>query len=266
MKPEIKYLLIFFSFVLISCGRIDDEIIDDNNLNTPQNLSATKLEYANMVRITWDQIKNAENYAVYVYSSKADPDPKRFISKDCRYDYMSSGSREPVEKTPYFFKVAAIVNGEDQDKTPDFCYGLFDGSRIDVYEPANNDTVNLAGQLSTTPFDPDYPPLIYNYPDGTGGYITDIDWYKYYGNAAVVQIIINVPYNQGLEDDDLSIDIVYANLTIASPKLKLGNNTLSISKPASAPSPYELYFKIYLTTVDYPENDIWSYDVEIKEQ
>lgn len=232
-------------------------------------LESSVLLYKDGIRLSWDRVEGAEHYRLYRYSLKSDPNPAVVELKSNSYSDSAIPEGELEQGVAYFYRVSSVKSGIESHLSS-FSAGLF-GENVDSYEisgshNSNDHYQNITGQTASTLFKADSPPLIYSIPDGTGGVVTDSDWYKYRGEPRLLSINVKLQSGTGLKNGKLKIKFLYNGSFTEPETIKDGiipGNYLFNSYGKNPPATVDVYYCIYIDEglIDLDKKIIESYTV-----
>ena len=205
------------------------------------NPDASVYEFDNKIKVSWDVFPNADSYNVYRSLDKNFSSPVLCGNSIVNYfeDTLVEG------ETPCFYSVLWVKNDTEYGQAAEPVFGIF-GDVIDVYEQ-NDDYTDVKDQAESTIFDIETPPLLFNYPDGNGDFVRDIDWYKYAGNSNSVMVTISFPFDTDYLANEVTFQFFYNESYVGTEHYIVNptsDNTFMFDGFSGESNPEELYFVI----------------------
>lgn len=245
--PENTELSYRLTFTLVDSTSFDSLvsntviILSDPVSYQTVSITASRLEYNDRIRIFWDAVPGAEAYRLYRAESEDFSTAVTFPCPANQYDDVSSGAGGPSAGTPYFYKVACVIDDVVYPGSTVTAAGLF-RAEIDYFE--ENDSrlsAEETGGVSETA-------CLFSFDDGI---LQDVDWYKYTGDETSVRITISLePESLLAGEARLVVENTGASLVLAE-----GDNSLDYTGGE------DLFFRVEFIYFNPPGDILDDYEV-----
>ncbi len=183
-----KNIFIFFlPFLFFSCMPYNGSKPGDPP-PVPSNVVASKLEYTNMIKVTWDYVAEAESYRVYRYTQRI---PELVLDEVLNSDKNILEDTIVNSNTPYFYSVSSFGSGKESEQSANCVLGIKSSDSLkDTYEP--NDDMSQATMLVSGT----YKATMFTFHSGDA---QDTDYYQYSGNTitGIITLSENTPFKNG---------------------------------------------------------------------
>ncbi|MBN2656784.1 MAG: hypothetical protein JXR86_06970, partial [Spirochaetales bacterium] len=140
-----------------------------------QNPEASRLEYNDRIRLSWDKTIDVDEYVIYRGGSRsaAPVEIDRFSNTSAYIEYFDYTA---LADTHYYYQIRWMKGRVEYGSASPMVLGVRSDT-TDIYEPLNNDfsTLNSGSYVP----DSGNPPILYSFNDGDGLIEADTDWYRY---------------------------------------------------------------------------------------
>ncbi|MBN2444685.1 MAG: hypothetical protein JXJ04_25240 [Spirochaetales bacterium] len=255
---KIMFLILSFLILVISCPGVNPGETDTNPptmgptyppapppsptplIEVIKNLSTTVLETTGGINVSWNSIRNTDEYTVYRYTSPLSDDPVIFSSDRNEFFDTTAGSGKP-----YYYKVSYFNNGAEYG-TSELKLGLYH-SETDIFEKNNllieieevPASIPIIGQKSKA--------LLYSCYDSSGKRETDVDWYKYYGEAKGIFVDVALSDTTEFNTGDIKFAFYFNGTYEAEQIVNTGvNNEFAFDNYRGSTGKVTVYFKVYV--------------------
>lgn len=235
--------------------------------------NVSKMSTKNSLELTWTSLRGVKEYRVFKYSyAKEDSliEVLNYIDNDpgkIKVISVTDSNFSINDKNiPQFYKVAYLtyvgnLNTTVLSNKSNFEYGVFTES-IDPYEPKNNSIPNK--EVGSDIFDSGNP-NIYSLPDGNGGVVSDIDWYKLKDhNPVSFDLKVIVLKSSNINNGDVVLQFYHNGEFLGNPyPIKSSGNTwCSFDYPGGTSKvPIDIYYRIIFKNTDIKNTKYMEYTI-----
>lgn len=238
------FIIIVFSFLILSCSLAKPDSPSEPSNILVSNVKASRLEFTDKIRITWDNVPTAGLYKVYRYMNPSDTEtPLMFTSASNVFDDLKTMENGASQNIPYYYRVSCIVGSTEQPMSANYTQGIY-SSETDPFEP-NDSQAEVAVVGSSQCF-----ASIYSFQNGV---FKDEDWYKYPYPGSDIALRITVNIDESLKDK-LSLEMNNDG-TVSTHILDDTENPLIFSVSG------DLNFRIFINIADFETTDIGHYNI-----
>jgi hypothetical protein len=149
----------------------------------PSNVVASKLEFTDKIKVTWDEVTEADAYKVYRYAQYGSTEPEEVMRCEVNYIYDESASTD----TPHYYRVASVGNDAESGQSANYVLGIA-GSVYELTDINEPNDKNMPPKVIAKGLI--YDASIYTFQNGVA---QDEDYYVYDDIDMISGIRVTLP-------------------------------------------------------------------------
>lgn len=144
----------------------------------PSNVAASKLEFTDKIKVTWDYVAEADSYRVYRYTHSDDTEPENVTDSIVNYIDDESASAD----TPHYYRVSSVGNGAESKQSSNYVLGIASSKDdfIDINEPNDSTPAGIVKDFI-------YDASVYTFQNGAA---QDRDYYVCTGTISGIKVTL----------------------------------------------------------------------------